>query len=55
MATDRGDEKVPTRRTQQQQPLKGRKDVWERIRKVRTAAVLNFFWDFVRKLGIRIR
>ena len=56
MATETGDEKAPTRRTQQHQPLKGREDVWKRIRKVRTAAVLNVFWDFVRKqLGIRVR
>ena len=55
MAAERGDEKAPTRRTQQQQHLKGREDVWKRIRKVRTAAVLNILWDFVRKLGIRVR
>ena len=54
MVTERGDEKAPTRRTQQQQPLNGR-DVRKRIRKVRKAAVRNVFWDFVRKLEIRVR
>ena len=27
----------------------------KKLRKVRKAAVLSFFWDFVRKLKIRIR
>ena len=55
MVIERGDEKAPTRRTQQQQPLKDREDVWEKIRKVRKATVLNFFWDFVRKFETRVQ
>ena len=53
MATERGHEEAPTRRTPQQ-PSKGRK--WlEKLRKVRKAAVLSLFWDFVRKLETRNR
>ena len=51
MATERGGEKTPTRRTPQQQPSKGREDSWKKRRKVRKAAVLNF----VRKLETRTR
>ena len=43
-------EEAPTRRTSLQQPSKGREDGWKKSRKVRKAAVLSFFWDFVRKL-----
>ena len=55
MATERGDEEAPTRRTPQQQPSKGRKDGWKKLRKVRKAAVRSFFWDFVHKLETRTR
>ena len=52
---ERGGEEDPTRRTPQQQPSKGREDGWKIFRKVRKAAVLSFFWDFVRKLETRTR
>ena len=52
LTTERGGEEAPTRRTPQQQPLKGGKDVWKNLRKVRKAAVLSFFF---RKLETRIR
>ena len=56
MATERGGEEAPARRTPQQQPSsKGREDGWKKLRKVRKAAVLSFFWDFVRKLETRTR
>ena len=55
MAIERGGEEAPTRRTLQQQPSKGREDGWKKLRKVRKAAVLSFFWDFVRKLETRTR
>ena len=55
MATERGGEEALTRRTPQQQLLKGREDCWKNLRKVRKAAVLSFFWEFVRKLGTRTR
>ena len=55
MATERGGGEVHTRRTPQQQPSKGREDGWKKRRKVRKAAVLSFFWDFVRKLETRTR
>ena len=55
MATERGSDEVPTRRTPNQQPSKGRENGWKNLRKVRKAAVLNFFWDFVRKLETRNR
>ena len=56
MVTERGGEDAPTRRTQQQQPSKGRvKMAGKNLRKVRKATVLSFFWDFVRKLEIRAR
>ena len=54
MATERGHEEAPTRRTPQQ-PSKGRENGWKELRKVRKAAVLSLFWDFVRKLEIRNR
>ena len=43
MATERGGEEAPTRRTPQQQPSKGRGDGWKKFRKVRKAAVPSFF------------
>ena len=46
MATERGCEEAPTRRTPQQQPSKGREDGW---------TVLSLFWDFVRKVETRSR
>ena len=53
MATERGGEEAPTRRTPQQQPLKGRvKMTGKKLRKVRKAAVLGLF---VRKLETRVR
>ena len=55
MATERGGEEAPTRRTLQPQPLKGRKNDWKKLWKVRKAAALSFFWDFVRKLETRNR
>ena len=55
MATERGGEEATTRRTPQQQPSKDREDGWKNLRKVRKAAVLSFFWDFVRKLESRTR
>ena len=55
MATERAGEEAPTRRTPQQQPSKGREDGWKDLRKVCKAAVLRFFWDFVRKLETRAR
>ena len=55
MAAERGGEEAPTRRTPQQQPSKGREDGWKKLPKVRKAAVLSFFWDFVRKLTTRAR
>ena len=51
MATERGGEEAPTRRTSQQQPSKGRENGW----RVRKAAVLRLFWDFVLKLETRNR
>ena len=53
MTTERGGEEATTRRTPQQQPSKGREDGWENLRNVRKAAVLSFFWDFVRKFETR--
>ena len=53
MARERGGEEAPTRRTPKQQPSKDREDSWKKLRKVREAAVLSLFWDFVRKLEIR--
>ena len=50
-----GCEKAPTRRTPQLQPSKVREDGWKNLRKVRKAAVLSVFWDFVRKLETRTR
>ena len=55
MATERGGEEASTRRTPQQQPSKGRENGWKKLPKVRKAAVLSFFWDFVRKLETRNR
>ena len=55
MATQRGGEEAPRHRYKKQQPLKGREDGWKNLRKVRKAAVLSFFWDFVRKLETRAR
>ena len=55
MARERGGEEAPTRRTPQQQPSKDREDSWKKLRKVRKAAVLSLFWDFVRKLEARTR
>ena len=53
MATERGGEKASRRRIPQQQPLQGREDGGKPLRKVRKAAVLSFFWDFVCKLETR--
>ena len=50
MATERRGEEAPTLRTPQQQPSKGREDGWKNLRKVRKAAVLSSFHDFLRKL-----
>ena len=55
MATERGGQDAPTRRTPQQQPLKGRELAGKIIQKVRKAALLSFLWDFARKLEIRTR
>ena len=55
MATERGGKEAPTCRTPQQQPSKGREGGWKKSRKVRKAAVLSLFWDFVRKLETRTR
>ena len=55
MATEREGEEAPKRRTPQQQPPKCREDGWKNLRNVRKAAVLRFFWDFVRKLKTRTR
>ena len=43
------------RRTSPQQPSKAREDGLKILRKVRKAAVLSFFWDFVRKLETSTR
>ena len=43
------------RKTSQLQPSKGREDGWKNLRKERKAAVLSFFWNFVRKLKTRTR
>ena len=53
MATDREGEEAPTRRTPQQQPSKGREDDYKNLQEVGKAAVMSFFWDFIRKLEIR--
>ena len=45
----------PRAEASQQQPSKGREDGWKNLQKVRKAAVLSFFWDFVRKLETRTR
>ena len=50
MARERGGEEAPTRRTPQQQPSKNCEDGWKNVWKVRKAAVLSLFWDFVSKL-----
>ena len=56
MATERGGEEAPTRSTPQQQPSKGREDGWKKSSEgAQGAAVLCFFWDFVRKLETRTR
>ena len=55
MATERGGKEAPTCRTPQQQHSKGREDGWKKNTKVRKAAVLSCFWDFVRKLETRAR
>ena len=55
MATERGGEEAPTRRTPQQLPSQGREDGWKNLRKVRKVAVLSFFTNFVRKLETRAR
>ena len=55
MATERGGEEAPARRTPHQQPSKGREDGRKNLRKVRKAAVLSFFWNFVRKRETRTR
>ena len=55
MTTERGDEKAPTHRAPQQQPSKAMKMAGKNLRKVSKAAVLSFFWDFVRKLETRTR
>ena len=53
MATERGGEEAPTRKTPQQQPSNVPKDGWKNLRNVRKAAVLSFVWNFVRKLETR--
>ena len=55
IATERGGEETPTRKTLQQQPTKVVKMTGKNLWKVRKAAVLSFFWDFVRKLETRTR
>ena len=55
MATERGGEEAPTRRTPQQHLRKAVKMTGKKLRKVRKAAVLSFFWDFVGKLETRNR
>ena len=45
----------PQRRTPQHLLSKDREDGWKNLRKVRKTAVLNVFWDFVRKLETRTR
>ena len=37
------------------QPSKGREHDWKKLRNIRKAAVLGFFWDLVRKLETRAR
>ena len=49
-------EEVPTRRTPQQQPPKDREDGWQtKPDDLIRAAVLRFFWNFVRKLETHAR
>ena len=55
MATERGGEEAPACRTTQQQNSKAEKMAGEHFLKVREAAMLSFFWAFVRKLETRIR
>ena len=55
MAAEQEIKKGPTRPTQQQQHLKDREGVWKMFGKACQAAVLNVFWDFVRKLEARVR
>ena len=55
MATERGGEEGPTHRTPQQQPSQVGKMSGKKLRKVRKAAVLSLFWNFVCKIQIRNR
>ena len=47
--------KQPTRRTPHSNPRKAVKMAGTNLRKVHKAAVLSFFWDFVRKLETHTR
>ena len=55
MATERGGEEEPTRRTHSSNLRKAVKMAGKNLRKVRKATVLSFFWYFVRKLETRTR
>ena len=55
MTTEIGGEEAPTRKTPQQKPSKDRENGWKKPSEGRKAAVLSFFWDFVRKLETRTR
>ena len=55
MATEIGGKEALTRRTSQQQPLKGWENGRKNLRKVRKAVVLSFVFGFVPKLDTRAR
>ena len=58
MATKRGGEEAPTNKITESHNSNLRKAVkmvGKNLQKVRKAAVLSFFWDFVRKLETRTR